>query len=121
MSNLVDHAERELRAAGLLDEGSDYGGMVGAAVMKAVRSWAEEGHSGASHALALSLFTRVVDFKPLGPLTNSPDEWMEIDSGKLWQSTRDSEAFSEDGGVTFYRLSEKLGHYDLRHTSVTRN
>ena len=34
MSNLVKHAERELRKAGLFDQDSDYNGMIAEAIAK---------------------------------------------------------------------------------------
>ena len=42
MSNLVDYAERELKLAGLFDKDADYGGMLGHAVLKMVKLFAEE-------------------------------------------------------------------------------
>ena len=71
---LVQHAETELRRAGFFDADSDYGGMLGPAVLKAVAAWAAEGHSGSSHSIALHLFNEVVNFRPLGPLTSAPEE-----------------------------------------------
>ena len=40
-------------------------------------------------------------FEPLGPLTDDPDEWVEVADG-LWQSRRKSSAFSCDGGKTYH-------------------
>lgn len=104
-SNLELHAERELRAAGLFDKDSDYGGMMGEAVLRLIRTHAAEGHSGLSHSWALDLFTRLANFQVLTPLTNDPAEWMEV-GPKLWQSKRQSDAFSEDGGATWYSVDD---------------
>lgn len=114
-SNLVRHAWRELRAVGYVAKGADdYSEMVGAAVMRAVRSWSKENHSGFSHTSALALFNKVVNFKPLGPLTDSPDEWGHVSDG-IWQNTRQGEAFSNDGGKTYYLLDELNDHYHCRN------
>lgn len=114
MSNLVKHAESELRRAGLFDKDSDYGGMIAEAVMKLVKVHAEEGHSGMSHAWTLQVFNRVVNFKTLTPITNSPDEWMEVGKDMMpegertcWQNRRTGSLFSHDGGKTYYDIDEK--------------
>ena len=103
MSNLVKHAENEMRLAGLYDADADYGGMIPEAVMKLVRAHAEEGHSGASHGLTLQVFNRVINFKTLTPINSDPSTWSEVSPG-VWQSTRQSSCFSEDGGNTWYDL-----------------
>jgi len=111
-SNLEIHAERELRRAGMFDADSDYDGMLGEAVMNMVRAHSAAGHSGFSHYMAMQLFERVADFKPLTPLTNDPDEWQLIDEAmtagddRLWQSRRDPACFSDDGGRTYYSLDD---------------
>lgn len=99
-SNLVRHAERELRLAGLFDEDSDYNGMLGAATLDIVRVFADQGHSGYSAALVTDLTSRLMRFEPLTPLTSDPAEWMEVTDG-LWQSRREPRAFSHDGGQTW--------------------
>lgn len=110
-SNLVQHARRELKAAGLYDEDSDYGGMIAEAVEELVTVFARQGHSGFSAGMAVSLFSKLADFKPLGPLTDRESEWNDVaDFGggrDLWQSARQSDAFSEDRGFTYYVLSEE--------------
>jgi len=112
-SNLVRHAERELRLAGLLDKDSDYDGMLGEATLAIVRLFSEQGHSGMSAALVTDLATRLMRFEPLTPLTDDPDEWMHVAEEAagaapgLWQSRRNPEAFSNDGGKTHYTLSDE--------------
>lgn len=107
--SMVEHARRELELAGLFDDDSDYGGMVGKAVLKAVEAWAEEGHSGFSHAYCLAIFNKLVNGEQLTPLTRSPGEWEDISSMSaepIWQNKRNSQAFSHDGGRTYYLVSE---------------
>ncbi len=110
MSNLEVHAEREMRRAGLYDAGSDYGGMIPAAVMKLVRALASDGHSGGSHDLVMEVFNRVANFHTLTPLTTSLEEWHDIteqNGGKpMWQNLRDSSFFSEDGGKSCYSVDD---------------
>lgn len=106
MSNLTKHAEYELRRAGLFNKDSDYGGMIGPAIMKMVEVFAAEGHSGHSAALTLHIFGKVANFKTLTPITSSPDEWNAIDDS-VWQNRRQSSCFSNDGGRTYYDIDDK--------------
>lgn len=112
MSNLVEHAERELKAAGLLSKDSDYDGMVGKAVLDLVKVFSEQGHSGGSASYVLYVFSQVANYQALTELTDDPAEWFHHDAdmstnGKeFWQNIRNSEAFSNDGGKTYYLLSE---------------
>ncbi len=108
--SLIEHAERELRLAGLYDADSDYGGMIPAAVMDLVVAHARQGHSGASASLVLQIFTRLADFKALSPLTSNPEEWRDVSSAMgcpKWQNIRQSSTFSDDGGKTWNDLWEK--------------
>lgn len=115
MSNLIRHAEAELKRAGLFDKTSDYGGLIAEAVMKLVRVHAEAGHSGASHAITLDVFTRVANFKTLTPITTDPTEWQqvcdanELEPTGLWQNRRQSSLFSRDGGKTWYDIDTPDG------------
>lgn len=107
--SLVEHAERELKLAGLFDDNSDYGGMLGDAVLKMVKIFAEEGHSGCSAHLAIDIFNKLARFKTLTPLTDNPDEWMDIADAYggtpgTWQSRRQGSCFSNDGGRTYYDI-----------------
>lgn len=111
MSNLVKHAETEMRIAGLYDVDADYGGMIPDAVMKCVKVFAEEGHSGGSAAVVISILEKVLRFQTLTPINSNPKYWMEVASAVagtagVWQSTRDPSYFSEDGGKTFYWLDD---------------
>jgi hypothetical protein len=97
MSNLVDHAKRELKLIGAFDKDKDfYGGMTGKAVMQLVRLFAKQGHSGMSASLVRSLFDKVARYEPISPLTGEDDEWNEIRSGLL-QNKRCSRVFKRDG------------------------
>lgn len=111
-SNSVTHAERELRLAGLLDKDSDYDGMLGEATLAIVRLFSEQGDSDMSAAMVADLAARLMRYEPLTPLTNDPDEWMPVEEEaagetSLWQSGRNPEAFSSDGGKTHYTLSDE--------------
>lgn len=104
--SLREHAEREVKLAGLLDKDSDYDGMLGEAVIELADVFGKQGHSGFSAMLTLSIFEKVARFQNLTPLTSDPKEWTKV-TDDLWQNKRNSEAFSEDAGETWYLLSER--------------
>lgn len=106
---LVEHAEREMRLAGLYDEDADYDGMIPEAVMAIVKTFAEQGHSGASAGMVLAILDRVMRFEPLTELTSNPEEWRDVSEASgypFWQSRRDPAVFSKDCGQTWYRLED---------------
>lgn len=104
-SSLVDHARRELE---LINEEPS----VIAGYLKIVQAFADMGHSGGSAAVAIPVINALLRFKNLKPLTDDPNEWAHHDEdvwgqdGGIWQNKRNSEAFSQDGGKTYYLLSE---------------
>jgi hypothetical protein len=91
-----DHAMEELTRAGLFDKDSDYGGMMGEAVMKMIRVFAEEGHSGFSANMAVNIFSKLAKYEPLTPLTGEDDEWVDHGGG-YFQNKRCSHVFKENG------------------------
>jgi hypothetical protein len=108
MSNLIDHAERELRLLGN-DDAMNQG------ILAMVAVFSTMGHSGSSAAYCTQVVERLLRFENLSPLTDDPDEWNYIaeemladGQAPLWQSSRNPEAFSHDGGKTYYLLSEKF-------------
>ena len=55
-SGLINHAERELKLAGIHEKDADYGGALYNAVMELVRVFSNQGHSGGSAGRVISLF-----------------------------------------------------------------
>lgn len=106
MSNLVEHARRELEILG--EEPETVKGY-----LNVIQAFADMGHSGGSASVAIPTIERLLRYGNLKPLTNNPDEWnfiaseMHGDEEKdLWQSNRNPEAFSNDNGITYYLLSD---------------
>lgn len=97
---MIDWAREELERAGAFDPNGDYGGMLGESVLKMVRVFAEEGHSGYSAKLALAMFERLADWQPLTPLTGGDGEWNEVSDG-VWQNRRCSRVFKETDGRAY--------------------
>ena len=119
MSNLVDHARRELALIGEEPE-------TVAGYLNVIQAFADMGHSGGSASVAIPVITQLLQFKNLAPLTDYPADWVHVaeetwgSPGGIWQNVRNSEAFSNDAGKTYYLLSE--GGNDKRreplHTSM---
>jgi len=101
--NLETHARRELEIAGLFDSDSDYGGMLGHAVMRMMRDFSDEDHSGFSAGITSDLFNKVSRFEPLTPLTGGDDEWNLLDygDGTKFQNKRCSHVFKDDDGRAY--------------------
>jgi hypothetical protein len=56
VTNLIDHAERELAAIGLDDPENDfYNGLTRTAVLEIIRVFADQGHSGMSASIVTSM------------------------------------------------------------------
>ena len=84
MATLLQHAKRELRAAGLFDENADYNGDVAVLTTSLMEVFAAYGHSGGSKEATIGIFTRLANGMPLTPLTGEDDEW-EVPAGKSGQ------------------------------------
>ncbi|WP_234329377.1 MULTISPECIES: hypothetical protein [unclassified Streptomyces] len=115
-SNLVAHARRELRILG--EDPDTIRGLC-----KVVQAFADMGHSGGSAPHAIAYLERLLRFQPLTDLTDDPGEWIDryaegMTSTPLWQSRRNSEAFSTDGGKTYYLLSEQQAAGDIATTPL---
>jgi hypothetical protein len=126
VSNLVEHARRELT---LVEQGPDGNRAFADSLLRAVEGFASYGgHSGGSAAVAIEWLTRLLRFQNIAPLTDDPDEWMHV-GGDLWppdgvwQNKRCGEAFSHDGGKTYWLLSEGAHNGNRRplHASVVRS
>jgi hypothetical protein len=102
---LVEHARRELELSGQYAEDPAYS----ESIIAAVKAFASYGHSGGSAAIAREQLCRLLDFRTLSPITSDPGEWIdrsEISGYPVWQNSRDSRAFSNDGGKTWWHLQE---------------
>jgi len=106
MSNLIEHAKRELTLAGMFDKDADYNGALAPEIMKLVELFSSQGHSGASAVITIGILEKLLRFQTLTPITSNPDEWMEVGTG-LWQSKRNPAIFSKDSGKTWYDVDEK--------------
>jgi hypothetical protein len=119
MTTNLERIEYELKLAGYklepIDENdpSDekYVQRIGNCVYEICKLFAEQGHSGLSASITLKLLDELlVKDNTLSPLTNNPDEWMDVTemSGyKLYQSKRKFSCFSDDNLKTYYDTNDE--------------
>ncbi len=98
MSNLVEHARRELALIGEEQEFVD-------GYLNVIQAFADMRHSGGSASVAIPVINQLLQFNNLSPLTDDIEEWIQVGDCS-WQNCRNPEAFSEDVGYTYYLLSE---------------
>ena len=109
-SNLYQHAKHELELAGLFDKDSDYNGELGNAVLELIKVFCLQGHSGYSATIVLELFITLAKFKILNPENFIPTVEESVDiseysgkpAGTIFQSSKLSSVFSNDGGKNWY-------------------
>lgn len=105
MGELVNHARRELELIGEEPDVIDW-------YLKVIEAFSEFGHSGGSASVAIPTINALLQFQNLSPITNNPEDWMHISNDvagvpNLWQSRRNPELFSEDGGKTYHKAGDK--------------
>ncbi len=66
MSNLVEHARRELELVGEEEEFIE-------GYLKVIQAFADMGHSGGSASVAIPVIQTLLQFKNLKPLTDNPE------------------------------------------------
>lgn len=93
MSDLMDFAKKELE---IWTKG-EMGEMMAEDVLEALNVLCEQGHSGLSAPIVISLLKRLWDWKPLTPLTGEGSEWTdELDpNGETLQNKRCPAVFKD--------------------------
>lgn len=110
MSNLLSYAESELDRIGLTEE-DEYNGMMRKHILHMVEEFSKEGHSGFSGRYALDILTKLLDFKPISPLTGEDSEWHDVSeySGTIsFQNKRCSSIFKEGKDGEAYDIDGKV-------------
>lgn len=115
MSEWAEHARHELERIGEEPYIIDW-------FVAVIEKFAELEHTGSTAEICIYRLNLLLQFKALSPLTSDPIEWQDrsdISGYPVWQSARDSEAFSEDGGQTYYLTTEQVAnHARTLHTSA---
>jgi hypothetical protein len=110
-SNLVRHAKKELDLLGCEDEDIEY-------MLKIVQAFSDVGPSGSQASWMIGILVKLLCFENLTDLTNDPSEWIDVDPN-VWQSTRRADAFSNNGGKTYYLTSEGASQNNPHPTHPT--
>lgn len=111
----VSYALNEFRICGWLKEDSSFIDEMQEEmclnILETIDLIANQGHSGFSFSYFIGCLTRLVNFKPLTPLTGDSDEWIYMKDG-LYQNKRCYSVFKEvdkDGNVIkVYNLGGKI-------------
>ncbi len=98
MSNYLNHALNEFRAAGWINEYGEFKDEmqkdICEHVLKLLEVFGDEGHSGSSAPYAVKLFAKLAMFEPVVPLTGEDWEWEEVRDGSF-QNKRCSHVFKQ--------------------------
>ena len=101
MSNILAHAKVELDRIGMTEDSADeMNRAMRKHILHMMKEFAKEGHSGFSASYAISILTRLMDFKPLSPLTGDDAEWNEVGEGH-YQNKRRSSVFIDANGSCY--------------------
>ena len=104
MSNLVSYAESELNRIGMTEDSPDEMNVaMRKHILHMMQEFANEGHSGFSASYAISILTKLIDFKPLSPLTGEDDEWVKHDyaTEPVYQNKRRPSVFKDADGSCY--------------------
>ena len=117
------HAKRELDAIGLKDSSDKMDVAMRNDILSVVELFSQQGHSGFSASYAIGIISKLLEFKPLAPLTGEDSEWTDVamESGyPLFQNKRYSSVFKSDGssydinGVVFYDIEKDIDGKDYK-------
>ena len=108
--SLVSYAASELDRIGM-HEGDDINGVMRKHLIHMVEEFSKEGHSGFSANYALQCLTKLLNYKPLSPLTGDDDEWTDVSdlSGEtMFQNKRYSAVFKNGKDGEAYNIGGKV-------------
>lgn len=105
MSNILQHAMDELDRIGMTEDSPDEMNVaMRKHILHMMQEFANEGHSGFSASYAIGILTKLLDFKPLTPLTGADDEWSDIREygpTPYYQNKRRSSVFKDADGSCY--------------------
>ena len=117
MSNLVDYAKKELDMIDRDNTGMQ--DMMNENILYIVKAFSEQEHSGFSGSYVLGAIKRLLNYKPLLPLTGEDNEWVEVGGG-MEQNRRHSTVFRKDkDNSTAYDIEGKVFSDDGGETWFT--
>lgn len=105
MSNLINHAKRELLKLGykLIEEcDDDPDKWIQENVLELLEVFSKQGHSGFSAPYVINLFKKLANFEPVTPIMCTDDEWNEVGNNQ-YQNNRCSAVFKNStNGKPYY-------------------
>lgn len=122
--NLIEWAKNEVELACKRENPDrkagewDYGCACYESALKAIKSLAEDNHSGYSISFTKNILDRLIEWLPLTPIENIPDMWelaYEVGDTKCYSHKRMSGLFKDvnpDGTVSYKDVNRARG-YDL--------
>jgi hypothetical protein len=109
MSNLIEHAWTEFRAAGWCNDARQFEDemqeMICKHILALLEVFSDEGHSGSSASYAINLFSTLAKYEPVAPLTGEDWEWCNIseyggrEGDPLYQNKRCGRVFKDNSGA----------------------
>lgn len=101
-SNLVEHARQELQC--LIESDDEMDKQMAKNIIRLVKVFAAEGHSGFSAQIAIGTLKKLLKFEPLGELTGEDHEWSVVDFGDeiYAQNIRDGRVFMRKDGSCYF-------------------
>lgn len=119
---ISEHAAYELTKAGIANSEDNEDRQTAINLMALVRRFEKQKNTERQKDFILMGLSRILNFLPLTPLTDDPDEWekfeierknvdtQEVEKKIVWQSRRATSIFSEDQGKTWFdQASGKTG------------
>ncbi len=102
---LVEYVEKEMENAGWIGENSSdpMQQSVAKNILELIRVFVGQGHSGTSANYVLGHFNHLANHRPLGLITDEPDQWKkEMFGGTVKQHKRCPTVFKREDGTVFY-------------------
>lgn len=94
----IQAAKREL--PGFRDDADEMDKLMGEQILELLAVFSTHGHSGFSAPMAIAIFEKLANHKPLGPLTGEDSEWLYIGDGRF-QNIRASHVFKDEDGRVY--------------------
>lgn len=104
VSNLEHFARQELALIGADGEDDKMQAAINRHILKMVRTFSREGHSGFSASYAIDILEKLLRYEPLSPLAGGDDEWndiSEMSDEPCWQNRRCSHVFKGADGRAY--------------------
>lgn len=103
---MIEWAKRELDLIPKDEDGMQ--DLINSQIIEVIEVFLSHGHSGFSASYAANIIKRLLDWKPLAPLTGEDDEWIDI-NGDMEQNKRYSSVFRHNkDNDTAYNISGKI-------------